>query len=512
LNKDVDFRVIAEAQTATELGESLRCLAILEPIRPEPSELFAQALPLRGRALLARDPLGALTALKEGIPLLAAFPEAQLEAQMLLGRAHIFTDQFAFAEDVLRGALERAQALGNGRLVAYACYNLATLLFVTRAFDEAEQFAQQAARDPDGLAQARAKAIASWIRAGREDYAGQLRLAQQALREAQAASTKDVALEASLTHVLAAVGMNLCDEEAVTLAWQTAQSLRWTPDLRQKEFQTMRALGTAAALVGDWFNMERFLRRAIALAPTPAWEAFAHLELARLLRAGDNRSWSVELAIADEVGSAIDWQSIRGEEQEALLLFIELFAQDDPAKATRYSALLHTGPRLESRVGARTDARSEAKQQFAEGVLLKADGNAYLAAKYLRRAWEIFDRIGYAWRAAAAAFEMLDICEPDESYAWLNRANRILSVAPQSWLVERLAKRSERPVEREIRLNAGPSRVRELLAQGKTPREICQILGLSRHTVNKHIAVIKRSYGAASLHQLIAELVVSHTA
>ncbi|TAM91479.1 transcriptional regulator [bacterium] len=497
-------RAITEAQEAQYRCEYGRCLQLLESIPIGPTEAFAQALLLRGRVLLARNPQRAVRTLTAQQFLLVTFPEAHLEASILLARAHLFTGDLDTAERLLRASLERARVLDHRRLQAYTYLNLSTFHWLKHQFNDAEDLAQRSLIDPEPLAQARAHTMASWVRAGREDFAGQLHLARQALSEAQASRTRDIALEASLTHVLAAVGTNLCDQNAVTLAWQTAETLPWTDDLSDKKFQTYRALGTAAALVGDWFNMERFLRLSIRLAPSPSWEAFARLELSRLLRAYNNRSWTVELEIADNIARDVEWPSIHGEEQEALLLFVELFANHNWMKAAHYlEALRNAGP-MDARVGSRSDSRQEAKILFAQAMLRKANGDAYLARRWFQRSWEIFDRIGYAWRAATAALEALDVCDAGELYKWLTRANSILAIAPKSWFAEQLGKRSKAPITATVHLNAGPARVLRLLLRGKTPKEVCEALRLSRHTVNKHIATIKRGYGVTSTNQLLA--------
>jgi len=503
VTKDDITLAIAEAHEAMQLAEHGRCLELLEPIASGQTEAFAQALLLRGRCLLARNPGLAVAALKEGSLFITDFTEEHVEAQILLGRAYAFTDQFEFAAATLQRALARAREMGSTRLQAYAGFNMATLLWMRSDHAEAEVYARLAAIDVHPLAQARAKMITSWLRAGRDDFAGQLALVVEALRCLKASPTKDVALEAWLTHVLAVLGAELCDAEALQLAWRQAEELRWTADVRVPQFQTLRALGTAAALTGDRLAVVRHLRKAVELAPSAAWKALAHLNLARLLREFDNWSWDAELDLAHEAAADVDWQSLRGEEQEALVLFIQLFSHARLPLAGQYATLLHTAAPLESRYSYRWDPRLSAHRDFALGSMLKAEGDAYLARTYYESAWKIYDRIGYAWRAAETALAMLDVCDPPDAYRWLSRANRILSVAPESWIAGHLANRAAAPSTGEVKLNPGPARVLQLLLQGKTTKEICDALGLSRHTVNKHVAIIKRSYGVTSLNQLL---------
>ncbi|NMF96504.1 response regulator transcription factor [Aromatoleum toluolicum] len=65
------------------------------------------------------------------------------------------------------------------------------------------------------------------------------------------------------------------------------------------------------------------------------------------------------------------------------------------------------------------------------------------------------------------------------------------------------AKRSGAPVSERFGLTAGQTRVLELLAQGKTNREIADLLGLSEGTVKVHMSAIFRALNVSSRAQAL---------
>ncbi len=68
---------------------------------------------------------------------------------------------------------------------------------------------------------------------------------------------------------------------------------------------------------------------------------------------------------------------------------------------------------------------------------------------------------------------------------------------------ESAAKRSGAPVSERFGLTAGQTRVMELLAQGKTNREIADLLGLSEGTVKVHMSAIFRALNVTSRAQAL---------
>lgn len=64
-------------------------------------------------------------------------------------------------------------------------------------------------------------------------------------------------------------------------------------------------------------------------------------------------------------------------------------------------------------------------------------------------------------------------------------------------------RRSGAPVSERFGLTAAQTRVLELLAQGKTNREIADLLGLSEGTVKVHMSAIYRAMGVANRSQAL---------
>lgn len=68
------------------------------------------------------------------------------------------------------------------------------------------------------------------------------------------------------------------------------------------------------------------------------------------------------------------------------------------------------------------------------------------------------------------------------------------------------ARRSGRPLEQRYRLTTAQTRVAELLGQGKTNREIADLLGLSEGTVKVHMSAIFRAMNVRNRAQAVVAL------
>jgi hypothetical protein len=88
----------------------------------------------------------------------------------------------------------------------------------------------------------------------------------------------------------------------------------WPSDFDDRRFQTLKALGWACALRGDYFNVFRFLRLSSRKATNDAWRAIAATERAELARCkGEHLRSRQELAEAEEYAANVNWDAIRDE-------------------------------------------------------------------------------------------------------------------------------------------------------------------------------------------------------
>jgi DNA-binding CsgD family transcriptional regulator len=147
------------------------------------------------------------------------------------------------------------------------------------------------------------------------------------------------------------------------------------------------------------------------------------------------------------------------------------------------------------------DHRLEAYTAYAEGVVRAAANDEAGAEESLRKAWSIFDRIGYDWRAARAAMRLFEVTKKDR---WRHLAEDKLEAFPRSWLTQEL-RRPAAAAMPTVKLPPMQGKVFSMLCRKMTTAEIAQELGLSQHTVRNHLKAVFRAYGVNNRAALIAE-------
>ena len=280
---------------------------------------------------------------------------------------------------------------------------------------------------------------------------------------------------------------------------------QWSDDFRAHQFQTVKAVGWCCALQGDYFNGLRYLKMAGGFAPSAAWRAMTLLDRAYLARCFGERHWSRdELAEADDLMASVQWRETKDEERVALLLAAELHAPVDSGKAAGYlGEFSEMRDALSPLVLFRYDRRLSALADYASGIVQVNFGNHKAAVKSLTRAWEVYDKIGYDWRAGRSSLRLYELTGDQ---AWLQRARTKLKNYRTSWLWKELQEidpaRDDMP-----RLTPAQRRILHLLYSGKTTKEICVETDCSAFTIQNHIKAILKAFGLPNRATLVAELV-----
>jgi hypothetical protein len=81
-----------------------------------------------------------------------------------------------------------------------------------------------------------------------------------------------------------------------------------------------------------------------------------------------------------------------------------------------------------------SDRRWQADEAFTEAVILRAEGQADRARVFFAKAFEIWDAVGYPWRAARAALEIAELSN-DPRFSEYARHEAVRR--PRSWLAHR---------------------------------------------------------------------------
>jgi DNA-binding CsgD family transcriptional regulator len=303
---------------------------------------------------------------------------------------------------------------------------------------------------------------------------------------------------------LALLAREIAFDEAATLAREEVdQPIEWPEDFQAQRFQALKAVGWTCALRGDMLGCFRYFRSAERAVPNKAFEAILRLDRSYFAQIAGEQNWALdEIAKAEAIAVDVDWSALSGDERVGLLLLAQATASIDPEKGRYYIARYKGLDQIRSPLHLFAfDHRIEAMAAYAEGVVRVAarDGGTEDA---FRKAWVVFDRIGFDWRAAQTALRLFDVTAKDR---WLHLAEDKLEGLTRSWLAQETRERNEPPRPPSVKLPPMQDKVFGMLCRKMTTAEIATELGLSQHTIRNHLKAVFRSYGVNSRAALVAE-------
>jgi DNA-binding CsgD family transcriptional regulator len=276
----------------------------------------------------------------------------------------------------------------------------------------------------------------------------------------------------------------------------------WPPALCINRFQATKALGWAKALQGDYFNAFRHLKESARLAPTDAWRTMAHCDRAYLASSLGEQRWArQELHEAEELAARVVWETCREQEPVALLLMAELFAPIDAARASAYMATFRKVGDGSAARHLMTDDRMRALAEFSSGIVDHALGNRKLAATRLQNALQVYQTIGYDWRAGRCALRLFDVTRRPEFVA---TAQEHLRHYMSCWLGDELRARLG-PARSGPDLPPMQARIFKLMCEGRSNEEMAGIVRRSKATVANHAKAVLKAFGVSTRPSLIAE-------
>lgn len=426
----------------------------------------------------------------------------RVERDSLLAETFARTKDFESADAYLDSAMQTALALKDEDLIASVGYRMMR----RHLHDENPREARKALAITRRYHSVKARFLAllgeACILPLEARVLEQANCLIEILRSVDLEDPSTVTERAWATHLLSGLAWDLYIPDALPVVERQLGGALWPPDFNQDRFQSLRGLGWAKALQGDYFNAARHLKAASAFAGTTAWQAISACERARLARCVDEHRWSrAELDEAQQLAERVNWHDTNLEERLGLLLLADLFSTIDTARSSMYLATFRNLGEVNFPIFVRHDARVSAYAAYSTGVVELALGNRKRGLAELRRARPIFDCHGYEFRAAR--------CLVEEYRATGNRdllplIDERLRNYRQSWLYRELRDVMEPP---QISLPPMQKRVFDELCQGKSTAEIAQSLERSEYTISNHIKELFKAFDVKSRSALLAKAV-----
>lgn len=455
---------------------------------------------LAARILLKRDENRAVAFLIRRPPKANA-PRERAEWALLLGIGYARMREFERADHHFDIARNIAKTPADRATIAY---QIARRLMLENRTEEARRAAEAMSCDKSVGTRVKRELLDSFILSQEERYSDETESLMRAIR--LIGKNRENYLEQWFHAVqnLALLGRELPSDEAVSLAREEVdEDVEWPVDFAVQRFQALKAVGWSCALRGDLLGCFRYLRSAERTRPSDAFEAMVLLDRAYFARIVGESNWAAnEVAKAEMIADRLDWNELAGEERVALLLLAEAMSDYNPEKAHYYLARYKGLDKIRSPLLLLPlDHRCDAFASYTEGVVrLKSRGNG--AEEFLRRAWVVFDRIGYNWRAGRTALALLDATKKER---WQHLAEDKLERYPQSWLARDIHDRTMVQPE-TVKLPRMQRKVLDMLCQKMSTSEIAAALGLSPHTIRNHLKAVFRAYQVNNRASLVAEV------
>jgi DNA-binding CsgD family transcriptional regulator len=455
---------------------------------------------LAARILLKRDENSAVAFLIRRPPRASA-PRERAEWAMLLGIGYARMRDFERADHHFEITRRVAKTPADRAILAY---HVARRYLLENRTSDARQAADEMSRDNSLGTKIKWEMIDSYILSYEERYHEEAESLIRAIHLIKKRRNEHLEEWFHAVQNLALLGRELPFDEAVELARsEIDEDVEWPQDFAIQHFQALKAVGWSCALRGDLLGCFRYLRGAERTHPSAAFEVIFLLDRAYFARIVGENNWACnELVKAEVTADRIDWNELHGEERVGLLLLAEAMAEYNPEKAHYYLARYKGLDKIRSPLLLIPfDQRCEAFAAYSEGIVKLKSGEPG-AEEALRKAWIVFDRIGYEWRAGRTALSLLDATKKDR---WGHLAEDKLEPYPQSWLAHEVRERyAVRP--EAVKLPRMQRKVLDMLCQKMSTAEIAAALGLSQHTIRNHLKAVFRAYVVNNRAALIAEI------
>jgi DNA-binding NarL/FixJ family response regulator/tetratricopeptide (TPR) repeat protein len=488
------------ARSAVRSARYGDALAILDGCEDWPEHVRDVAIVLKAEALRL-NPVGALEWLTS-VSDAATTPAGRFGYELVVGRAFANVRDFDSARAHYAAAERLVGAEPDGPLTL--AYHRSRLAWMAHEFDpNAPDVAASVAHPDPNIAMA-ALGTRAWHHGSLGDLHAQIsdfRLAL-ALLDLETDEPLDVGVAAVTLHALARAAFETADGEAMADVRGRYEQIVWTEGIAVERFTVLRTLGWDSFMRGRSGAAQWAFKDALGYAPSTAWAVMARLDRAFVARIAGNEPWAQEeLAEADRLSHAVQWQSTFGEERIALLTLAILSAPANAARAQRYASTFSSIGTEAIHPSLAVDNRARALARYAQGQIDAVLGQVAAAERALRDAYEIYVDINYAFRAAMTASALAEVTgEP----SWREKAALHASAYPSCPLaVSSPAVGAPEPAM-PATLSPFQRQVARTLAGGAEIAEVSRALSRSIYTIERQVAAVYEAFGVRTRAEFLA--------
>ena len=493
----IDLRAALEAaRSALTSARYDDALDLLRGCQDWPVDLAEHAVLLKADTLIRRDAPAALAWLAATQDLVIT-DNARFHRELLTGRAYGNVRNFDAAASRFARAGKLLDRVPEGSYKL--SFSKGRLAWMQREAKPDNADLAHAMTDPDPIGRAVAYAIRGWIYASVGDFANQIADLKTAIEIAETTKVYDVEHVGSAVYGLATISFEVADKSGIETARRAFEWLKWTDDVRVNRYNSLRCLGWDAFMRGEPARAQWLFHDAAEAAPTPAWQAQAHLDRAYVARISKNDAWSLdELYEALRISQGVAWGETLGEERLTLVTLAVLLAPIDASEAQRYAATyaMYGMENINPYLAASKDKRTVGFGKYTQGKIEQTLGNTELAVESLEAAYEIFQPIGHHYQAMLAAQALAEVTNDAK---WADKARMHTAAYPGCPLTAQAAE-SAKAQDPAIE---GLSPLQRQLARahwsGLSVDALSKQFSRSLYTIEGHIAEIYAAFNVATI-------------
>jgi tetratricopeptide (TPR) repeat protein len=492
----IDLRAALDAaRSALTAARYDDAMELLRGCQDWPVELAEHAVLVKADTLIRRDAPAALAWLAATQDLVIT-DKARFDRELLTGRAYSNVRNFDAAASRFARAAKLLDKVPEGS--HKLAFMKARLAWMLREATPDNADLAHALADPDPIGRALSYAQRGHIYGSAGNFAAQIADLKTALEIAETTDVYDVEHVGTAVYGLATIAFEVADKTGVATARHAYEWLKWTADVRVNQYNALRCLGWDAFMRGEPARAQWLFHDAAAIAPTPAWQAQAHLDRAYVARISKNDAWSLdELHEALRIAQGVAWGETIGEERLTLVTLAVLLAPVNVPEAQRYAATyaMFGMENINPYLVASHDRRTVGFGKYTQGKIEQTLGNPDLAQESLEAAYAIFAPIGHHYQAMLAAQALADVTK---DAVWADKASMHSAAYPGSPLTAQVAesaKQSDPAIE-------GLTPLQRQLARahwsGLNVDDLSKQFSRSMYTIEGHIADIYAAFNVAT--------------
>jgi DNA-binding CsgD family transcriptional regulator len=425
-------------------------------------------------------------------------PDEYVSGEMLLGAAYVRLGQLQRGRSILERVYGESRKL-HDTVRAELTLNLGIANYMLGNVNDSRALLSLVGPGED-IIYARAQEYLGWVSFARGELAASESAFRAALATLGQCKNHDRFVEANVLAGLASVSPELLHTNGWADLELRIRNFDWSPSgLSRPHFWASLYASYMAELSGRSTDACDWARRAEMISDELGYVLIAQCRMAALFRSvGETHAQLEFLARAKRIYEKVSLRELAGDFAQAPLNLAEELAYAGDAQSAARVAQQYRDVIAPTLHQAPVNDRADVLLNCVDAAVLEASGERKAAIIVYEIAFATSEGIGLRHRACTIALRLAELTQDSKYRSYLQNA---LSMVPDYWTTRAL-ERFDRGVL--PRLSTSQSDILDLVAEGKTYKEIAALRGGSWKTARNLVHALFRKFDVRSKGELVA--------